>query len=132
MSIYQLVSVINEVKTDNGRLRNDLTTLKERVVLLESNLNCSTTNHNFDVVLQLVQQLVECVSDAVVHGLPVSSSTLLTVRVTDDVKSLSDMAQHLSLSLPSVIRTQTVQVPRLVSTQSYFYIERTSFLKRLQ
>ncbi|KAL4084656.1 hypothetical protein QTP88_027583 [Uroleucon formosanum] len=103
-TLQDRVKKLKMVKTDNGRLRNDLTTLKECVVVLESNLNCSTTNHNFDVVLQLIQELVECVSDAVVHGLPVSSSTLLTIRVTDYMKSLSDMAQHLSLSLPSELK----------------------------
>lgn len=77
--------------------------------LLPFNSRCSSTENtsNSNVVSQLSQELGERDKrpfNAIVHGLPESSSSLSSVRVADDVKSLSDLAQNLSFSFPSELK----------------------------
>lgn len=103
LSVDQLFSQISELRSENNLLREDLASLKHRVTNLESNHSINSPSLNSDAMPQLLHELTErdkCSYNFIVHGLPESTASLANTRIADDLKSLSDTAQLLTLSLP--------------------------------
>jgi len=107
-SVDQLFSQISELRSENNLLREDLSSLKNRVTNLESNQSIiSPQFSDCDTLPQLLHELTErdkCLYSLIVHGLPESTASLANTRIADDLKSLSDAAQLLTLSLPPDVK----------------------------
>jgi len=91
------------LRSENNLLREDLSSLKNRVTNLESNQSINSPQFaDCDTMPQLLHELTErdkCSYSLIVHGLPESTASLANTRIADDLKSLSDTAQLLTLSL---------------------------------
>lgn len=104
---------LNLLKAENTSLRDDLSTLKNRVVSLESKPNEHNTTYSLlpNMLLELTER-EKCTFNFIVHNFPESSSAIPSERISSDSKNLTDILSPLSISMLSdfkLIRLGQVQ-----------------------
>ncbi|KAF0720387.1 Uncharacterized protein FWK35_00033204, partial [Aphis craccivora] len=101
-SVDSLTSQIVDVRADNTSLRNGLSTLNNRISVIESDMVKlpSSSGDNFPQLLQELSEREKCSFNAIVHGLIESSATIPTDRLSDDLQHLSQSILPLAMSLP--------------------------------
>lgn len=101
---FQIMSnILHALQADNTSLRGELSTLKDRVVLLESKSNVLGSVSAPSLIPDMIHEFAErekCSLNLIVHNLTESSSTISSERIASDTKNLIDILSPISISLP--------------------------------
>lgn len=98
--LKQLSLQIIELKAENATLRTELNTLKCKVTSLEDAGSPSQSSHVISQVLQESFERQRCSLNAIIHGVPESSSASPAQRFSDDSSSIRNLLEPHNIVIP--------------------------------
>lgn len=114
--LRQLSTQIMDLKAENTILRSELEILKSKVTSLE---NTDTPNQNSHVISQVIQESFErqrCSLNTVVYGIPESTSSSPTQRISDDRSTICNILEPHNIFIP--VNSKIIRLGRVISGKS--------------
>lgn len=97
--LSSLSTQITELKAENNSLHDEITSLKNKV----KNLELSPQIDHSSFMPKIIRELSDrerCCFNLIAHGVPESTSSVISARVTDDINHLKSALEPFSVSLP--------------------------------